>query len=30
MKGEEKSTFDSKIFLAKIEAGKTRAELRCH
>ena len=28
MKGEEKSTFDPKIFLAKIEAGKTRAELQ--
>jgi CRP-like cAMP-binding protein len=28
MKGEEKSTFDPKILLAKIEAGKTRAELQ--
>jgi CRP/FNR family transcriptional regulator, cyclic AMP receptor protein len=27
MKGEGKSTFDPQIFLAKVEAGKTRAEL---
>jgi CRP/FNR family transcriptional regulator, cyclic AMP receptor protein len=28
MKGEGKSTFDPNIFLAKIEAGKTKAELK--
>ena len=28
MKGEDKSTFDPQIFLAKVGTGKTKAELR--